>query len=109
MQRDMISGAVDRALGMLITWALTYVAAKGYIAQSSIAELTPALVVLIWAAYGAWVNRPKALVQAAANVPGTVVLTTRELSEATPNQENIIPTGASPKKIASVVASTAGA
>lgn len=105
---DPIKGALDRVLGIVLTWALTWAATKGYIAQTQVAELLPAILVLIWAGYGVWVNRPKAIVQAAAAVPGTVVLTTHALSEATPNQENIIPTAASPASIAKVIAATTG-
>ncbi len=87
---DQVSGSLDRilwtALGSLATWLVT----KGYLSASDAALLVPVAVALVSGIYGLWTNRQKALVQSAANVPGTIVVTSNDLAVATPGQQNIV-------------------
>lgn len=104
MQQDQIKGMIDRALAVMATMLLAWMVRKGWLGESDAATLLPAIVLLPSLAWGAWVNRDKALVQSAAAVPGTVVVTTPALAQDTPNERNIISTGSSPTKIAAAVA-----
>lgn len=91
---DQVSGMLDRAISGALLWLVTFILAKlvtsGYLQSGDAAQLSPILILLGSAAYGYWVNRPKAIVQSAAALPGTVVVTTPDLSEATPGQNNIV-------------------
>lgn len=84
MTNDQISGTTDRSLLVLMTWFLTYAANKGWISTSDVAQLAPALIVIAGVVWGWWVNRPKAIVQSAAALPGTTVVTTPDLAASTP-------------------------
>lgn len=88
--KDQMSGMLDRALAVLVTMFLGYCVRKGWLGESDAATLAPAIVILPAIIWGWWNNRDKALVQSAANVPGTVVVTTPELAKATPDQNNIV-------------------
>jgi len=90
MTKDQLSGTGDRALLVILTWLLTYAAGKGWISQGDAASLAPALIVVAGVVWGWYVNRPKNIVMAAANIPGTTVVTTAALSAATPEQANIV-------------------
>lgn len=90
MQSDQLKGMIDRAVIVFATMFLHWLVQKGYIGESDSAQLLPLLVLLPALFWGWWNNRDKALVQSASNVPGTVVVTTRELALATPDQKNII-------------------
>lgn len=92
MGNDQIKGMLDRAIAVIATMFLGWMVKKGWLGESDAATLLPALVLLPAIAYGAWNNRQKALVQAAASIPGTTVVTTPELAQATPNESNIIST-----------------
>lgn len=83
---DQISGPADRVILMALTWAVS----KGYITTADVAPFAGALLAFAGAAYGWWVNRPKAIVQSAAALPGTTVITTPDLAAATPKQDNIV-------------------
>lgn len=87
---DQIKGMLDRGLAVLVTMLLGWCVRKGYLGEGDAATLAPAIVLLPSLAWGWWNNRPKALVQAAAALPGTVVVTTPELAKATPDQNNIV-------------------
>lgn len=89
LQQDQFKGMLDRAMTVLVTMLLGWMVKKGYIGESDSAQLLPAIVILPALAYGWWVNRNKALVQSAAAVPGTLVVTTPELSASTP-ENNIV-------------------
>ncbi len=90
MQQDQIKGMLDRAIAVLATMLLNWMVTKGWLGQSDAATLLPALVLLPALAWGYWNNRDKALVQSAANVPGTVIVTQPALAAATPDQNNIV-------------------
>lgn len=83
---DQISGPLDRMVLMALTWAVS----KGYITTADVAPFAGAAIAAAGAFYGWWVNRPKAIVQSAAALPGTTVVTTPDLAAATPNQQNIV-------------------
>lgn len=83
---EQVKGATDRLVAMLLVWLV----AKGYIAGEDAATVGAIIIGLLSLAWGAWVNRPKALVQSAAAVPGTTIVTTADLAAATPGQANIM-------------------
>lgn len=86
MQWTQISGILDRVVIALLTW----LAAKGYIASGEIANYAALILGIAAAVWGWYVNRPKAIAQAAAELPGTVLVTTPALAAATPDQSNIV-------------------
>lgn len=69
MNKDQASGAGDRALTVAVTWLITYMTTKGFITPSQAADFLPLVLGIVVAVYGWWVNRPKAVLQAAANIP----------------------------------------
>lgn len=84
---DQVKGITDRLVAVLLTWLV----AKGYIGRDDALEYGPIAIALAMAFYAWWVNRPKAIVQSAAAIPGTTVVTTPELASGTPEQ-NILST-----------------
>lgn len=80
-----LSGAVDRVL--LIT--LSYFVGKGYISQGDATTLVGGLVAIIGVGYSMYVNRPTNLVKQAASVPGTTVVTDKNIANNT-TQTNIL-------------------
>lgn len=104
MQQDQIKGMLDRTILVLATAFLGWLVKRGYIGESDASALLPGLIILPALAYGWWNNRNKALLQSAAAVPGTVVVTTKELADATPDQKNIISSSNTTETIAAVVA-----
>ena len=54
-----VSGVGDRAFLVLITWALTQAASKGWLSTADIAVLAPALALLPAYLIGWWKNRPQ--------------------------------------------------
>jgi hypothetical protein len=100
MQWTQISGVLDRvliAVGM-------YAVAKGWISESDMMQFVALLLAIAGAVWGWYVNTNKALVQAAAAVPGTVVVTTPDLARATPNESNIVSHNSGPQAIDAAVA-----
>lgn len=107
MGQDQIKGMLDRAIAVVATMALSYMVKKGWLGESDAAALVPALVLLPSLLWGWWNNRPKALVQSAASVPGTVVITTPALAAATPGEANIVSnTSSTSSLVASVAVAT---
>lgn len=85
MQKDQVSGVLDRTIAVLATMILGWMVKRGWIGESDVATLLPAVVLLPAILWGWWVNRDKALVKSAANVPGTVVVTNPELASSIPS------------------------
>lgn len=85
MAERTVSGALIGILG----FALHKLVVLGLLADSDVTTLSPLLIILLSAGYAYWVNRPKAIVQSAAALPGTVVVTTPDLSGSTP-EKNIV-------------------
>jgi hypothetical protein len=89
---------LDRAMTVLVTMFLGWLVKRGYIGESDSATLLPAIVLLPAIAYGAWVNRDKALIQSAGNVVDpvtgkpTIIVTSPAMAAATPGQNNIVST-----------------
>lgn len=77
---DQIRGPLERVILIALTWAVT----KGYLTPSDVSLFSAAGIAILAAAYGWWQNRPKAIVQSAAALPGTIVVTTATLAASTP-------------------------
>lgn len=90
MGQDQISGMLDRVGLVFATWFLAYMVRKGWIGTEDSATLLPGLILIPALIWGWYNNRNKALLQSAANVPGTVVVTSPALAAATPGQNNIV-------------------
>ena len=96
MGQDQIKGMVDRTILVLATWLLSKAVSAGWLSQADSAQLLPALIILPALAWGWWNNRDKALISSAGNVvdPKTnepvIIVTSPEMAEATPRQNNII-------------------
>lgn len=82
---DQIKGIMER----LILIGLAGATAAGWIGEGDAETYGPAVLLLIGSIYAWWVNRPKAIVQSAAALPGTVVVTTPDLAKSTP-EPNIV-------------------
>lgn len=77
---DQIRGPLER----IILVALGWLAAKGYISPAEVAGYATLVIGILAAAYGWWQNRPKAIAQSAAALPGTTVITAPAIAAATP-------------------------
>lgn len=84
---DQIKGIAERLIG----GGLLFLVAKGYIGKDDAATYGPAVLLLCAAIYGWYTNRPKAIVQSAAALPNTSVVTTPNLAKSTP-EPNIVST-----------------
>lgn len=78
-------GMADRGAAILVTWLVT----KGYISAEDAANYVVIIVGVAGLAWGWWVNRQKALLQSAATVPNTTVVTAPVLAATTP-EPNIV-------------------
>lgn len=87
--KEQMKGLVERGLTIGATWLVTWLVSKGYVSASDSAQLIVLIVGAISGFYGWWINRDKALVQAAAAVPNTVVVTEHTLAASTP-EPNIV-------------------
>lgn len=84
---DQVKGIAERLLLIGLAWLV----AGGYITQDQSLVYAPAILMAIGAIWAWRVNRPKAIVQSAAALPNTVVVTTPDLAKSTPEQ-NIVST-----------------
>jgi hypothetical protein len=82
---DQIKGIAERLIGGV----LLLLVAKGFIGKDDVAVYGPAILLLLAAIYGWYTNRPKAIVQSAAALPNTTVVTTPALAKSTP-EPNIV-------------------
>lgn len=96
---DQIRGPVERVVYIGLGWLV----ARGFITSAEVANYATLALAVAAAFYGWWQNRPKAVLQSAAAVAGTVVITTPELAKATPNEANIISTKSTAAKISDAV------
>ena len=86
---DQTTGIVERVLyGVALALAMKFVA-WGWLDPDMAPYVAGGLVTAIGGAWAWWVNRPKAMLQSAAAVPGTTVVTTPALAAATP-ESNIV-------------------
>lgn len=91
---DQIKGIVERFVSLGLAALLSWAVIKGWITKEQAkewgAEYGPIVIMAIATWYGWRINRPKAIVQSAAALPGTVVVTTPAIARATPNEPNIV-------------------
>lgn len=83
--KDQITGLVERGVTVFVTYAV----AKGWIDVKMASDIGPLIIGFLSIAYAVYVNRPKAIVQSAAALPGTTVITTPDLAHSTP-EPNIV-------------------
>jgi hypothetical protein len=85
---DQISGITERLITVALASVFSFAVLKGWISKDDAvsygAELAPIILAFAAAGYAAWRNRPKSLVQRAAAVPGTTVVTSPALANSTP-------------------------
>lgn len=86
---DQVKGIAERLIG----GGLLLLVAKGFIGPDDVAIYGPAILLICAAIYGWYTNRPKAIVQSAAALPGTAVVTTPALARSTP-ETNIVSSAA---------------
>lgn len=86
---EQVKAIIERGATVFATWLATWLVQKGYLGASDAAQFIAAIVGLGAMGWGAWVNRDKALVQAAATVPNTTVVTEHAVAVATP-EPNIV-------------------
>ena len=83
---DQIRGPTERVVYIALGWFV----AKGFITSAEVANYATLALGVIAAFYGWWQNRPKAVAQSAAALPGTIVVTTADIARNTPNESNIV-------------------
>lgn len=84
MNKEQKAGIVERLVYAAAMAVLTKLVAKGYIDQDMAAYVAAGAVTAVGGAWAWWINRPKALVQSAAAVPGTIVITNEQIAHSTP-------------------------
>jgi hypothetical protein len=89
-----VSGGADR----IILIGLTWLASKGYIATTDVANYATLLLAIAGAGYAFWINRNTNLVNRASSVPDTVVVTSPDIAKSLP-QSNVV--SADDKKVVS--------
>lgn len=77
---EQVKGILDRLVAMLLVWLV----AKGYLADGDAATVGTVLIGMGSLAWGWWINRRKSIVQAAAAIPNTVVVTQPQIANSTP-------------------------
>lgn len=87
MNFEQIKGILERIVTVLITYAV----AKGWFTQGVGAEIGTAVVAVLTAAIGWYLNRPSILAQAVTDTtPGTKIVTTAAVANALPNNPNVV-------------------
>lgn len=82
---DQVKGIAERLILIGLAWAV----AGGYITQDESLVYAPAIIMAVGAIWAWRVNRPKAIAQSAAALPGTTVVTTPDIAKSTP-ETNIV-------------------
>lgn len=82
---DQIRGPLERIVYIGLGWLV----ARGIITSAEVANYGTLALALLAAFYGWYQNRPKAIVQSAAALKGTIVVTTPDLAGTTP-ESNIV-------------------
>lgn len=88
--KDQATGVAERIIYGLAMGVLMKLVAAGYLDADMAPYVAGGIVTLVGGVWAWWINRPKALLQSAASVPGTTVVTTPDLAKATPNEANIV-------------------
>lgn len=89
MTNDQGTGVIERVIYGVILGVLMKMVAAGWLTADMAPYLAAAAVSAMGGAYALWINRPKAIVQSAAALPATTVVTTPDLAAATP-ENNIV-------------------
>ena len=89
MNKDQGTGIVERVLYGLIMALLAKAIAKGWITSEEAPYYAAGIVTAIGSVWAWWINRPKAIAQSAAAIPGTTVITTPDIAGDTP-ETNIV-------------------
>jgi len=94
LTNEQIKGMLDRAAAVGAAWFLAWCVKKGWIGESDVATLLPALVLFPSLAWGWWVNRNKALLQSASNTVDAngqkpIIVTSPAVAATTP-ETNIV-------------------
>lgn len=79
---ETVKGTIDRAIVAIVTWVLTWASMKGYIGEGEVANLAPALALVLGTTIAYFVNTPKATINAAAKIDKPVPEITKEIKEA---------------------------
>lgn len=82
---DQIRGPIER----VVLFGLGLLVGKGVITPADVTNYAAIIMTIIAAFYGWWQNRPKAILQSAAAIPGTTVVTDPSISNDTP-EKNIV-------------------
>ena len=82
---DQIRGPIER----VVLIGLSYAAGRKWISESEIVGYATLILGVAAAFYGWWQNRPQAIAQSAAALPGTTIITTPAIAAATP-ETNIV-------------------
>lgn len=95
---DQIRGPVERIVYIGLGWLV----ARGFITSAEVANYATLALAVAAAGYGWWQNRPKAIVQSAAAIGGTTVVTTPELAKNT-TESNIVSNLSKPSDVSAAV------
>ena len=82
---DQIRGPVERLIYVGLGWLV----ARGFITNEEVANYATLALGILAAFYGWWQNRPKAIMQSAAAIKGTTVVTSPDLAKST-GQNNVV-------------------
>lgn len=85
MTKDQVTGVIDR----IVIAVLTYAVARGWVSQGDVAQFGPAIVGLLAAIYGWYVNRPHSILKSAAALPTVdkIVVNNPETAAAIPSEK----------------------
>ena len=89
MNTDQTKGIAERLVYAAVMAVLAKLVGKGYIDQDMAAYIAAGAVTVIGSAWAWWINRPKALAQAAAAQKGFTVVTGADIAHDTP-ETNIV-------------------
>ncbi len=89
MNKDQTTGIVERLIYAAAMAVLTKLVGAGYINQDMAAYAAGGVVAAVGSAWAWWINRPQALAQSAATIPGTTVITNAQIAGDTP-ETNIV-------------------
>lgn len=89
LTQEQFKGMTERFVTVMSTMLLALFVRRGWIGEGDAATLLPAIVLLPSLIYGWWINRNKALAQATAAIPGTVVITQAGIASST-KESNIV-------------------
>jgi hypothetical protein len=83
-EKDMNMTQVRVLLQYVVTYAMGYVVAKGYLPQDVATEVGAAIVAVIPALYSTWKSRDAGKIETAAKVAGVTIVAPNEIATATP-------------------------